>query len=135
MNDRITRSVLGSGIGLGLLLLVGCSSLSSRTVQYVGAPRPPATSPAQIEILRSEPAKPHEKLGEVVVDASIDPPPKIEKIEDVLRRDAAKMGADAVVLVHDQIHPVGTVVTGPWWSPMVSTVRGRLIVGVAIKYQ
>lgn len=109
--------------------------MSSRTVQYVGAPRPPATSPTQIEILRSEPARPHEKLGEVVVDASIDPPPKIEKIEEVLRRDAAKMGADAVVLVHDQIHPVGAVVTGPWWSPMVSTVRGRLIVGIAIKYQ
>ncbi|MGC8990979.1 MAG: hypothetical protein ACP5MD_12735 [Verrucomicrobiia bacterium] len=135
MNDRIAKSAFGSGIGLGLLLLVGCSSLSSHTVQYVGAPRPPATSPAQIEILRSEPARPHEKLGEVVVDASIDPPPKIEKIEETLRRDAAKMGADAVVLVHDQIHPVGTVVTGPWWSPMVSTVRGRLIVGVAIKYQ
>jgi|YNPNPStandDraft_1061719.scaffolds.fasta_scaffold04338_10 hypothetical protein len=135
MNNRTIKSVFGSGIGLGLLLLVGCSSLSSRTVQYVGAPRPPATSPTQIEILRSEPARPHEKLGEVVVDASIDPPPKIEKIEEVLRRDAAKMGADAVVLVHDQIHPVGAVITGPWWSPMVSTVRGRLIVGIAIKYQ
>ncbi|MCX8109265.1 MAG: hypothetical protein N3G20_10725 [Verrucomicrobiae bacterium] len=135
MNPYIRKSIHGTLFGLLLVGATACSSFSTRTLQYVGAPRPPSTSPAQVEILRTEPTKPYEKLGEVVIDASIDPSPKIEKIEDSLRRNAAKLGADAVYLVHDQIHPVGVVVTGPWWSPMVSSVRGRLIVGIAIKYK
>ncbi len=134
MKPRITIPIATACFCLCLLALPGCSSYSVRTIQYVGAPRPAATSPTRIEILRAEPARPHEKLGEVVVDATIDPPPSIEKVEAALRRDAAKLGADAVVLVHDQTHPVGAYVSGPWWSPMMVTVHGRLIVAVAIKY-
>lgn len=137
MNKQIaiTTAIYAVSLGFCLLTLAGCSSFSARTLQYVGAPRPPSTVPSRIEILRSEPTRPYEKLGEVVIDASIDPSPKIEKIEEAIRNNAAKLGADAVYLVHDQIHPVGVIVTGPWWSPMASTVRGRLIVGIAIKYK
>ena len=98
-------------------------------------PRYAPTSGAQVEILHSEPARAHDKLGEIVVDASIDPPPAVEKSEAALRREAAKLGADALVIVHDRAQAVGAQVWGPWWAPSVSTIENRLIVGVAIKYK
>ena len=45
----------------------------------------------------------HDALGEVVVDASIQPAAPIEQIEDKLRSEAAKMGADAIVIQVDRI--------------------------------
>lgn len=109
--------------------------MNSRTLQYVGVTRYPRSDAVQVEIVHQFPTRAHEKLGEVVVNASVDPGPPVEKIEAALRRDAAKLGADAVVLVHDQTHPVGAVVTGPWWSSTFSTIHGRVVVGVAIKYK
>jgi len=120
---------------LGLVLLNGCASLSVRTVPYLGVPRYASTAPASIGILQQAPARAHEKLGEVVVDASADPAPPVEKIEAALRSEAARLGADAVVLVHDQMHLLGGYVYGPWWSPAVAPIHGRVIIGVAIKYK
>ncbi len=129
------RNWRGALCAAGLLLLAGCSSLSSHRLAYIGAPRPSATEPARVEILRGEPARPHDKLGEVVVTASLEPSPTIEKIEARLRREAAQLGADAVVLVQDRAENVGAVATGPWWSYSISNVQGRVLVGVAIKYK
>ena len=117
------------------LALAGCSSLSTRTIQYVGVPRFSPADPARVEILHAEPARPHDRLGEVVVDASTDPAPAVERIEAALRRDAAKLGAEAVVLVYDRTQTVGAVVAGPWWDPWVSPIHGRVIIAVAIKYK
>lgn len=122
-------------LALFLGLLPGCASLSTRTVQYVGAPRPSPSDPAQVVILQQEPDRPHDKLGEVVVSASISPSPTIEKIETALRRHGAGLGADAIVLVHDQTQTVGSVVMGPWWSSTLSPVEARLIIAVAIRYK
>lgn len=134
---KLTQKFATAALGSCLLLLVGvgCSSLSSRTVQYVGAPRFAPTDATRIEILQAEPSRPFDRLGEVVVDTSVDPAPPIEKVEAALRRDAARLGADAVVLIRDQSEVVGMTAWGPWWSPNLSPIHARLIVAVAIKYK
>lgn len=121
---------------IGLLLLgAGCSYYHSRSLTYLGTPRPAPTDPARIEIIHAPPTRPHDRLGEIVVDASLDPPPALEKLEARFRREAAKMGADAVFIVHDQARTTGWWMGGPWWGPSISSVESRVIVGVALKYQ
>ncbi len=119
---------------LVLLALAGCTSLSHHTLNYVGAQRFPPSDPSRVAILKADPSRPFERLGEVVVDASIDPAPSIDKIESTLRADAAKLGADAVVLAYDRTQVTGTWVWGPYWAPSASPIQSRIIVAVAIKY-
>lgn len=121
--------------GLLLAALTGCSSLSTETIQYLGVPRQAPTDWQQVEILQGPPDRPHTKLGEVVASVSLSPSPKIEKVESTMRRKAAAIGADAVVLIRDQVEVTGTWMSGPYWSPRVSPIRDRVIVGVAIKYE
>jgi hypothetical protein len=116
-------------------LLVACATVDATTTQYVGAPRFSPSDPASVQILRSEPTRPHVRLGEIVVDASIDPAPSVVEVEQKLRSEAGKLGADAVVVVYDGIQPVGAYLAGPWWGRSIQTVTGRKVVGVAIKYQ
>lgn len=135
-----TQTELGRTLALAvaggsLLLAAGCTSLSSRTVEYIGVPRYAPSDAARIEILQTEPARAFEKLGEVVVDASISPSPPVQKIEARIRREAAKLGADAVVLVHDRTRDVGAVTMGPWWSSTVRPIQERVIVATALKYK
>jgi hypothetical protein len=49
--------------------------------------------------LRSEPTRPNDRLGEIMIDASTDPAPPLTEVEAKLRKEAAKLGADAVVVV------------------------------------
>jgi hypothetical protein len=125
-------------IVVAVLLLgaaTGCTSLETHTMSYVGAPRLAPTDPAQVGLIREPPTRPHERLGEITVDASVEPSPPMEKIEAALKQQGAALGADVVFIVHDGIHPVGYYAWGPWWSPSVSTVAGRIVVGVALKYR
>ncbi len=115
------------------LLLTGCASVPSETMRYVGAPQPPPTDPARVEILRHVPTRPHEKLGEVVLTPSDDPP--ISAIETKIREETAKLGGDAAVLVYDRTRRMGTVVTGTWWVAYARPLYGRVIVAVAVKYK
>ncbi len=115
--------------------LTGCSSLESNTVQYIGAPRYPAVDPARVQILQAEPKQPFDRLGEVAINASTDPPPPVDKIEASIRARAAKLGADAAYLVHDQVQTAGVQVWGPWWAPTATPINSRVIVAVAIKFK
>ena len=117
------------------LLATGCSYVRSHTITYLGTPRPAPVDPTRIEILQAPPARPHDRLGEIVIDASLSPAPKTEKIEGRLRDEAAKLGADAVLVAQDQATTSGYWMTGPWWSATMSPVQSRLIVGVALKYK
>lgn len=67
------------------LALAACATVDATSTQYVGAPHPPPSDPAKVTILRSEPPRSYDRLGEVVVDASIDPAPPITQVEDKLR--------------------------------------------------
>jgi hypothetical protein len=115
--------------------IAACASVDATSTTFAGASHPPPSDPARVAILRTEPGKAHEQLGEIVVDASTDPAPPITDVEAKLRSEAAKMGADAVVIVLDRIQPTGLYVTGGWYNRSLDTVTGRKIVGVAIKYK
>lgn len=131
----IPRCMSILALGLVLAGLAGCSSIDARTTQYVGAPHPSPTAAATVEVLRSEPTRPHVRLGEIVVDASVSPPPPITDVEQKLREQAASIGGDAVVVVYDRIQPVSAYVSGPLWDRDIRSIDGRKLKGIVIKYQ
>jgi hypothetical protein len=114
-----------------------CATVSTTAMQYVGAPRRPATDPASVQILQAMPAQPHERLGEISLTASTKPAPKISDLEDNLRQKAGTLGADAVVIVSDSLQPIGAYAAGGWWwsDRTLYTISGRRLVAVAIKYR
>jgi hypothetical protein len=135
IGDSIAAVFRGTLLAALAPVLASCASIDATVTQYAGAPRFPPSDPAAVEILRSDPMRPHERLGEVEVDASAQPAPPIAEVEDKLRVEAAQLGADAVVVVVDRIQPVGAFVSGPWWGRDVDVIKGRKLVGVAIKYR
>jgi hypothetical protein len=117
------------------LAMAACASAIDTTIPYVGVPTFPPTNPANVQILRQEPTKPLIRLGEITIDASIDPAPPITEIEAKIRNDAAGLGADAAVIVVDRVQPMGAIVSGPWWGQSVDTISGRKVIAIAIKYR
>jgi hypothetical protein len=115
--------------------LVACAKMDVRTTEYVGAPRYQPVDPHSVQILRTEPTVPHDRLGEVEVDASTDPAPPIVKVDEKLTAAAAKLGANAVVVVYDRVQPVAAHVTGPYWGRSIETVSGRKVIGIAIRFR
>ena len=129
---RMLRGMLLAWLGC---VLASCATIDATVTQYAGAPRFPPTNPASVQIIRVEPIRPHERLGEIEVDASAEPAPPIAQVEDKLRAEAASIGADAVVVVVDRLQPGGAFVSGPWFGRDVDVIKGRKVVGVAIKYR
>jgi hypothetical protein len=124
---------LTAAIGAGLLaLLTGCNTISMQTTSYLGTPSYPPTEPASIEILQTAPTKPHVRLGEITAEPSGNPTK--EQIQQKFQVAAAKMGANAVVIVSDRTQIMGGIVTGGWYDRQISAVEGRIITGVAIRY-
>jgi len=115
-----------------LLLIAGCNYVTVNTKPYLGVPLYPPTNPADVEILRTEPLRPHERLGEISLEPTGNPP--VAKMEQKLREAAAKMGANAAVLVVDRTMLMGATVTGPWYGRQVSPDFQRVIIAVAIRY-
>ena len=117
-----------------LFAMTGCQTVSVSYTQDIGGPTFPPTDPATIEILRTEPTRPHVRLGEVRAEPSSDEV-SAAKIEEALRKEAAKLGANAAVVVYDHTQITGAYVTGPWYGRSIETIQGRIIVAVAIRYQ
>jgi len=126
---------LGAAAGLLCLLAAGCGTVSAYKVEYLAAPRYAPTDWRSVEILQAMPEKPCEKLGEVVANVSVDPSPPVSKIETVIRRRAAELGATAVVLIKDKVEVAGSWLGGPAWAPVVTPIHSRVIVGVAVRCQ
>jgi len=118
---------------VALVALTGCNTVSTSVKQDIGGPTYAPTDPAQVQILRTQPTRPHVRLGEVTVQPSSDSVP-VAEIEAALQKAAAKMGADAAVVVYDKTQTTGAYVTGPWWGRQVQTIQGRVIIAVAIHY-
>ena len=116
-------------------LLAACATAQVTSTQYVGAPTFPPTSPATVVVLRHAPKMPHVRLGEIDVDASTDPAPPVSEVEQKLREAGAKLGANAVVVVHDHLQRAGSYVSGPWWGRTVVPITARKVIAVAIRYQ
>ena len=116
-----------------MMLLAGCSTVSVQKRAYLGVPMYQPTDPAKVEILRTEPTRPHDRLGEIDLEPSGNPP--VQKLEEKLKVTAAQMGADAAVIVADKTRLMGGYVTGPWWGGQIVPQYGRVIVAVAIRYK
>src|SRR5688500_14027112 len=99
--------------------LASCAYVEATTTQYVGVPRFPPVEPAAVQVLPAEPAQRHDRLGEVLLDISVDPAPPVAEIEQRLREEAAKMGASAVYVIRDVLRPG----------------ESRKLVGIAIRYR
>jgi hypothetical protein len=115
------------------LLLTGCQTVSTSHAQDIGVPRYAATDPALVQILRTPPARAHVRVGEVRAEPSsqnVD----VAKTEAALRKEAAKLGADAAVVVYDHTQIVGAQVVGGWFNRSVELTQGRIVVAIAIKH-
>ncbi|WPN49378.1 MULTISPECIES: hypothetical protein [unclassified Pseudomonas] len=129
------RPILITALVASVLALGACASVDAQTSAYVGVEHPAPTLPSEVQVLRTEPTRPHVRLGEILINATVDPAPPITQVEQKLREEGAKLGADAVVVVYDAIQPVAAYVTGPLWSRDIETIQGRRLKGIAIKYQ
>ena len=118
---------------VGSLVVGGCSTVSVSSTHYLGVPVFPATDAAQVEILRKEPKRPLERLGEIILEPSGNP--ELGRIEQALRAEAAKLGANAVVVVRDETRRVGAWIDGWRWVRTSHVIYGRVIVAVAIRYK
>lgn len=135
----ISVTTLGRLLCLSLALallpvLTGCQTVAISSTQEIGGPTFAPTDPATIEILRTEPNRPHVRLGEVRAEPSNEDV-SAAKIEEALRKGAAKLGANAAVVVYDHTQVTGAYVTGPWYGRSIETIQGRIVVAVAIRYQ
>jgi len=117
---------------VALSLLAGCSNVAVRTVPFTDVQAYPPTYPDIIAVLRAEPARPHVRLGEVYVEPKGDA--SAEAIEAGLRKGAAPLGADAVVIVSDQTLKMGALVETSWVKRDLLPTPDRVVVGVAIRY-
>ena len=95
-----------------------CTYVEATTTQYVGVQRFPPVDPSTVQVLAKEPSQRHDRLGEVLLDISVDPPAPVADIEDKLRREAAKWGANAIYVVRDSITP-----------------REHKLIGIAIRFR
>jgi hypothetical protein len=134
MKIPLLSPALGLAVISVLLFTTGCQTVSTSTKEALGGPKFPPSDPAQVQILHTEPTRPHVRLGEIRAEPSTESVPAV-KIEDALRTAAAKLGADAAVVVYDQMQITGAYVTGPYWGRTAGTFQGRIIIAVAIKYQ
>ncbi len=118
----------------GLMAVTGCKTVSTSAHQYLGVSTYPPTEPAQVEILRAAPARPHVQLGEVRAQPSSSSVSNLE-IEQALQKSAAQMGANAVVITADRSEITGATLTGPAWSRTMTSFTGRVVTGVAIRFE
>jgi len=116
------------------LLAAACSYVPARSIHFVGRPDFPPTDPAMVEILHRPPMRPHEVLGQVMLEPEGNPGQAA--IEEKLRAETAAMGGSAAVIVHDQLQRVGSVWTGgPWWGGgNIQPVIGQVISAIVVRY-
>ena len=121
---------LGAAI---LILMTGCREISTTHTQDVGGRRFSPSDPARIKILRNVPATPHVGLGEVWGHSS-DTSGDVSKLEDALRKEAARLGADAIVVWRDKIETGDEEVSRSGIGRPANSIHGRTFIGAAIKY-
>jgi hypothetical protein len=127
---RFTLLMMG---GASLLLMTGCREISTTHTQDIGRTRFSPSDPAQIEILRDVPATPHVELGQVWGHSS-DTSGDVSKLETALRKEAAMLGADAIVVWQDRIGTWDAADSRLGGGRSVDGVHGRTVIGAAIKY-
>ncbi len=138
---RNKKKLCSSALALSLTtlacLLTACASIDITTTPFIGAPHVPPTNPDSVVILQSAPKQTdtYERLGEIRLDATSSPAPPITEIEARLRKEAAKLGADAVIVILDRIQPIAAYYSGGYPVQSLNTVTGHRFIGIAIKYK
>jgi len=127
---RVSNSVAAAVLLALLASASGCVQVQSRP--YIGVEAFSPTQPDTVQILRTPPARPNLRLGEITVEPKNNT--SVQTIEEKFRDAAAKMGANAVVIVADRTEVMGIQETGPWYGPEMTPITGRVILGVAIRY-
>lgn len=114
-----------------LLILSGCSMAKVEGKRYPDAGIYAPVAYKSVAILRSSPSRSYQALGEIHLLSNSDLSQKT--IFKKLKKAAAKMGADAVVLVADPAGLTGGPVAAlQEWKGSSKPVDARAIVGVAI---
>jgi hypothetical protein len=114
-------------------LCVGCAGVSTSSNAFLGSAHYPPSNPASVRILGQEPGGAGaERLGQVYIDVEGHPPR--EQLEQRLRVEAAKLGANAVYIVSDRLHVFPEVFSDFWWGPTETFQETRRdIVAVAVR--
>jgi hypothetical protein len=114
--------------------LAACSSVQARSIHFIGRPEFPPTDPASVEILHRPPMRPHDVLGQVMLQPEGNPGEPA--IEQKLRDETAAMGGNAAIIVHDQLQRIGSVWTGgPWWGGgQIQPVVGEVISAIVVRF-
>ena len=115
---------------VAVAMMASCASNPS-VKMYPGARHYSPTHPDQVELLRHEPRRAHMRFGEIRLEAA--PRWSRFEVERILREEAANIGADALVIVVDNLYR-DSVVTG-FYRPHVRSYRERIIIGVAIRFE
>jgi hypothetical protein len=108
-----------------LLVLAACASSPVRVLPVVGAPIYEPTDPSTVLILRAEPQRPFETLGQVVVE----PEKQMSEaqVEQMLREAAAGMGANAVFIQADMTMEAGEI--------RQQFSGGQIVTAIAIRFK
>lgn len=131
---RICKGVCTLVTIAAALGLVGCSpTVDVRSVRLLEAPATTPTDAAKVEILSREPLRPHVELGRIT--ATPENNPDDNQIKEAIRNEAAKMGADAVVLGFEGEVPQGFHIEGMPGSAEARREMGRVVQATAIKYE
>jgi len=102
-----------------VLLLSSCAYVEATSRPYDGVERFMPINPNAVRILPGEPKERHDRLGEVLLDISLDPLPAPEDVAQRLREEAGKMGANGIYIVRDSTTPRD----------------GHKVVGIAIRFR
>jgi len=86
------------------LVLASCMPyIDATSTRYAGMEKFSPTDPATVQVLDREPKQRHDRLGEVKLDISLEPPATVADIDSRLREEAAKMGANAIYVIDGRV--------------------------------
>lgn len=130
--SRLPLTARSAALG-ALLALAACSGVQTSSYKLLGAPDLPPTDPASVEILERRPLRPFVRLGQVRAE----PEGEADNtaIEQALQQEAAKLGADAVIVLRQGERPVGFEISGFPGSAEARREMGRVVVGEAIHFR
>ena len=121
------------GVILAAMILPSCSQVNIKSYRLLEAPATSPTDPDEIEILPRPPLRRHIELGRIV--ASPEGAVDNATIEEAIRKEAAKMGANAVIIGYQGEAPKGFSISGFPGSAEARRETGRVVRATAIKWE
>src|SRR5262245_13092230 len=98
--------------GAALATLAGCA-IPMQTNQAIGVPSYPPTDPLTVQVLQTPPTAKYITLGNINLQPAEGVP--VSKIQAKIQQAAAKLGANAAIIVVDRTAVLGATITGGWY--------------------